>query len=275
MSTLFRREFLWQKTKMKTIKNKITLNLNSNAEVNVKAFIAPIEHTLSNFHVEWDALANLRAAEPEKDHQTSVFQAFLPKEPVSVGECWQIEETGVMVLLRQLNPNSSVDMHLDAGDSRGLWACLRAYNAQYAEIVFRIHAEFKLEDGWFTPSQFTGHFVIDRMKKKVAFFKMSVPEGTVNFDVNWKEDKDASYSITDAGLCSQMELRVGTQDVVQDIEFVAAITQAEAKRGLAGRFYKSEQINWVPPDQALALAKAEVKPIHVISIDGPLVDESC
>ena len=260
---------------MKTLLNKIALNLDGNAEVSVNAFIAPIEHTLSNFHVEWDALANLRAVEPEKDHQTSVFQSFLPKEPVSVGECWQIKKTGVMELLRQLNPNPSVDMHLDSGDSRGLWACLRAYNAQYAEIVFRIHAEFKLEDGWFTPSQFTGHLVIDRIEKKVAFFKMSVPEGTVNFDVNWKEDKDASYSITDAGLCSQMELRVGTQEVVQDIEFVAAITQAEAKRGLAGRFYKSEQINWVPPDQALALAAAEVKPIHVISIDGPLVDESC
>ena len=260
---------------MKTLPNKIALNLDGNAEVSVNAFIAPIEHTLSNFHVEWSALANLRAAEPEKDHQTSVFQSFLPKEPVSVGECWQIKKTGVMELLRQLNPNPSVDMHLDSGDSRGLWACLRAYNAQYAEIVFRIHVEFKLEDGWFTPSQFIGNLIIDQIEKKVAFFKMYVPEGTVNFDVNWKEDKDVSYSITDAGLCSQMELRAGTQDVVRDIEFVAAITQAEAKRGLAGRFYKSEQINWVPPDQALALAEAEVKLIHVISIDGPLVDESC
>ena len=64
---------------MKTLRNKIALNLDSNAEVSVKGFIAPIEHTLSNFHVEWDALANLRAAEPEKDHQTSVFQSFLPR----------------------------------------------------------------------------------------------------------------------------------------------------------------------------------------------------
>ena len=51
---------------MKTLKNKITLNLDSNKEVSVKGFIAPIEHTLSNFHVEWETLANLRAAEPEK-----------------------------------------------------------------------------------------------------------------------------------------------------------------------------------------------------------------
>ena len=192
-----------------------------------------------------------------------------------MSEYWQIEESGVMELLRQLNPNPSVDMHLDAGDSHGLWACLRAYNEQYADIVFRIHAEFKLEDGWFTPSQFTGNLTIDRIEDKVVCFEMHVPGGTVNFDVNWKENKEDSYSITDAGLCSQMELRVGTQDVVQDIEFVAAITEEEAKRALAERFYKSEQINWVPPDQALALAEAEVKPIHVISIDGPLVDESC
>ena len=260
---------------MKTSSNKITLNLDGNAEVRVTGFIAPIEHTLSNFHVEWSALANLRATEPEKEHQASVFQAFLPKESVFLGDCWQIEKTGVMALLRQLNPNPSVDMHLDSGDSRGLWACLRAYSEQYAEIVFRIHTEFKLEDGWFTPSQFIGNLIIDRIKDKVVFFEMYVPGGTVNFDVNWKEDKDVSYSITDAGLCSQMELRVGTQDVVKDIEFVAAITQEEAKRGLAERFYKSEQINWVPPDQALALAAAEMKLIHVISIDGPLVDESC
>ncbi|MYA69122.1 hypothetical protein F4Y19_03300, partial [Candidatus Poribacteria bacterium] len=88
---------------MNTLNNKIALNLDRNAEVLVKAFIAPIEHTLSNFHVEWEALANLRVAEPEKQHHVSIFQAFLPDEPVSVGECWRIEETGVMELLRQLN----------------------------------------------------------------------------------------------------------------------------------------------------------------------------
>ena len=260
---------------MKTLPNKIVLNLDRDTEVSVQGFIAPIEHTLSNFHVEWDALANLRVSEPEKQYPAFVFQSFLPAKPVSVGECWQIEKTGVMKLLRQLNPNPNLAMHMDSGDSLGLWACLRAYNDQFADIVFRIHAEFKLEDGWFTPSQFTGHLVIDRIEGKVAFFEMSVPEGTVNFDVNWQEDKDASYSITDAGLCSQMELRVGTQDFGQDVEFIAAITPEEAKRTLAERFYKSEQINWVPPDQALALASAEVKLIHVISIDGPLVDESC
>ncbi|RKU21287.1 hypothetical protein C6499_21985 [Candidatus Poribacteria bacterium] len=260
---------------MKTVKNKITLNLDENAEIAVQGCIAPIEHTLSNFHVEWDALANLRVTEPEKQYPTSVFRSFLPPKPVSVGECWKIEKTGVMELLRQLNPNPNLGMHMESGDSRGLWGCLRAYNDQFADIAFRIHAEFKLEDGWLTPSQFAGNLIIDRLKGNIAFFEMSVPAGTVNLDIGWKEDKEASYSITDAGFCSQMELRAGARDIAQNIEFSTSITQEAAERVLAERFYKSEQINWVSAYQAVEIAAAEVKLIHVISIDGPLADESC
>ena len=40
-------------------------------------------------------------------------------------------------------------------------------------------------------------------------------------------------------------------------------------------FYGSERVNWMPPDQALEMAQAQQKPIHAISIDGPLADESC
>ena len=260
---------------MKTLPNKIALNFDGNAEVSVKAFIAPIEHTLSNFHVEWEALANLCVAEPEKRHPISVFQSFLPKESVSMGECWHIQESGVLALLRQLHTALNLNMGDDSGDSIGLWACLRAYNEQYADIVFRVHAEFKLEDGWLTPSQFAGNLIIDRLKGQVAFFEMSVPAGTVNLDIGWKEDKEASYSITDAGFCSQMELRAGARNVAQNIEFSTSIAQEAAERTLAERFYKSEQINWVSAYQAVEIAAAEVKLIHVISIDGPLADESC
>ena len=260
---------------MKTNPNKITLNLNNNAEVNVTGFIAPIEHTLSNFHVESETLANLRAAEPEKQHSVSVFQSFLPTQSVSVGECWQIQESGVLVLLRQLHTALNLNVDDDSGDASGLWACLRAYNDRFADIAFRIHAAFKLEDGWLAPSQFAGHLIIDRLAGKIAVFEMFVPEGTVNLDIGWKEDKDVSYSITDAGFCSQMELRAGARDVAQNIEFSTSITQEAAKRALAGHFYKSEQINWISPYQAVEIAEKQVKLIHAISIDGPLADESC
>lgn len=255
--------------------NKITLSLDDASEVLVKGFIAPIEYTQYNFHVEWNELANLQVAEPEKRYPTSVFHAFLPPTGVSVGDLWRIEESGVLELLRQLYPNPSLNMHINMGDSRGLWACLRAYNDKFADIVFRIHAEFKLADGWFTPSQFAGHLVIDRIKEQVVFFHMFVPEGVLNFDVNWKKYKNEPGTVTDIGFCPQIELKAGRQSVMKDTEFIETITQEEAERKLILRFYKSQQINWVSLEEALEMAPARQKPVHVISIDGPLADESC
>lgn len=252
--------------------NTITLNLDSTSEITVKGFIAPIEYTQYNYHVEWDELANLRVAEPEKRYPPSVFHAFLPDQAVSVGALWQIKEKGALELLKQLHPNPSLNMHINTGDSYGLWACLRAYDDQYADIVFRIHAEFVLENGWFTPSQFTGHLVIDRIKQEIVFFEMYVPEGVLNFDVNWKR---FGGRITDIGFCPQIELRAGSQDILQNNMFTESITQEAAERALILRFYKSQQINWVSLEEALKMAPTQQKPVHALSIDGPLADESC
>ena len=243
---------------MKTSKNKIALNLDDQAEVSVNGFIAPIEYSADNFHERWHALANLRVAEPEKQYSASVFRAFLPSEAVSVGEVWQIEEEGALALLRQLHPNPHLDMHHDAGDSCGLWACLRAYNDRLAHVVFRVHAEFALEDGWFTPSQFAGHLVTDQIEEKIAFFQMHVPEGVLNFDANWRtteEGWEPSTIITDAGFCPQMELRAGIEAGVQNLEFIEAITEEEAAHKLILCFYESQQIHWVSLDEALEIAQ--------------------
>ena len=253
-----------------TSHDKITLNLDGTPEISIKGFIAPIEYTQYGFHVEWDELANLRVAEPEKQYPASVFRDFLPSEAVSAGALWKIGEGGVLKLLRQLHPKPNLDISINSGDSRGLWACLRAYNDKYAEIVFRIHAEFILEDGRFTPSQFAGHLVIDRIKEKVASFKMHVPEGVLNFDVGRN-----STSTIDVGFCPQMELRAESQEVVPDTDFIESITQEAAERKLILRFYKSQQINWVSLEEALEMAPAQQKPVHVVSIDGPLADEAC
>ena len=251
---------------------KIALDLNDTSEVLVKGFIAPIEYTQYNFHVDWDELANLRVAEPEKQYPTSVFRAFLPAEAVAVGDLWAIESEGALELLRQLYPNPNLNMHLNAGDSQGLWACLRAYNDEFADIVFRIHAEFVLENGWFTPSQFAGHLVIDRIKERVAFFEMRVPEGVLNFDINWDSP---TGKFTDIGFCPQIELHAGMRDVLPINGFIASITQEAAERALISRFYKSQQINWVSLEEALEVALTQGKPVHVLSIDGPLSDEAC
>ena len=75
-----------------TTPNKIILNLDSTSEVSVEGFIAPIEFTVDNFHLNWDTLANLKVAEPEKRYAAAVFHAFLPNQPVSVGELWQVNQ---------------------------------------------------------------------------------------------------------------------------------------------------------------------------------------
>lgn len=259
---------------MKTFDNKIALNLDRDAEVSVKGFITPIEYTQHNYHVDWDELANLRVAEPEKQYPASIFQAFLPQEPVSVGECWQIEEEGALTLLRQLSPNPQLELvEIGSADSYGLWACLRAYNNAFAEILFRIHAEFVLEKGWFAPSQFAGYMVIDQKEKKIASFKMHVPEAILNFDVHWRIFGDERRA-ADIGFCPRMELCAGVQDILQDAKFTEAIIQEEASEALMLRFYKSAQINWVSLEEALELAPALQKSIHAISSGGPLVDES-
>lgn len=268
-----------------SINGKIVLNIDGDAKVPVKGSIAPIEHTQSNYHVEfeWDELANLRVAAPEKAYSASVFRAFLPDEAVSVGNPWQIKEAGVLELLQQLHPHPRLDMR-GYGDP-GLWACLRAYTDEFADIVFRIHTEFKLGDGWFTPSQFTGHLIINRLEETVSFFQMRLPDGPVNFEVSWQDEKswDDSNWIMDVGFCAQMELRAGPEDVLRDVTSrlesatsgSTTITQGEAERVLNRQFYKSEHIDWVSMEAALELAQAQQKPIHAISIDGPLADEVC
>ena len=216
-------------------------------------------------------MANLRVAEPEKQYPASVFQDFLPSESIAVGECWQVQEEGVLTLLRQLSPQPQLKMHINSGDSHALWACLRAYNDEFAEILFRIHGQFVMMRGWLTPSQFAGHLVIDRVQEKIVSFKIHVPETILNFDIGWTQENGDTYA--DIGFCPQMELCAGAQP--QDAEFVASITQEEAERTLALQFYKFQQINWVSLEEALEMAPAQQKPVHAISVDGPLFDESC
>lgn len=201
---------------------------------------------------------------------------FLLNDPVGIGECWQIEQTGVLEFLKQLNPNPNLDMHINIGDSSGMWACLRAYNDELAHIIFRIHAEFQLEDGWFTPSHFAGELIIDRTKEEVVSFRQHVPEGKW-FDVNWKKDKDDPnyFYSTASGVCPKIELYSGSRDGQNQTKYIAFISKEEAQQKLIKQFYKSQQINWVPFENAIELAHTQQKPIHALSIDGPLDDEAC
>ncbi len=222
--------------------------------------------------MEWDELANLRVAEPEQQYPISVFHSFLPSGLVSVGECWQIQEEDALALLRQLHPRPQLKLHINSGDPRrAMWACLRAYNDEFAEISYRIHGQFVMNSGWLTPSQFAGHLIIDRVQGDIVSFKMHVPQTTLNFDIGWtQEDGHTAAAI---GYCPQMELCAGKPP--QGTEFIASITQKDAESALISCFYEFQKINWVTLEEALEMAPATQKPVHAISVDGPLFDESC
>lgn len=256
---------------MNTVLDRITLYLDGAKNVPIKGFIAPIEYTQYNFHVEWDELANLQAAEPEKQYPASVFKSFLPLESVAVGECWQIGEDSVLTLLKQLYPRPQLRLKGDDGDYKGIVACLRAYNDDLADIVFRIHAEFIMENGKFTPSQFAGHLLIDRHQGEVVSFKMYVPQTTLNFDAGWKQENGNWFA--EIGYCPRIELCAGAYPT--DVEFTTEITQEDVESKLISHYYMFHKINWVSLEQALEMAPAQQKPIHVVSLDGPLFDESC
>ena len=256
---------------MESIRDKITLHLNDKENILVSGFIAPIEYTQYNFHVKWDELANLRVAEPEKQYPTTIFQSFLPSNAVSLGDCWQIQEGGALNIIKQLYPRSELILDNDKGEYRGLWACLRAYNDAYAEVVFRLHAKFVMNQGNVIPSQFAGLMVIDRHKERIVFFKTYVPQTTLNFKAGWKYD-GKNYG-AEIGYCPQIELSAGTQPI--DVEYTESITQENAENKLISHYYKFHEINWVSLEEALEIAPIKKKPIHAVSIDGPIFDESC
>ena len=248
---------------------KIQLELNGTEPIVVNASIAPIEFTTGGFHVDWETLATLREVEPRRNYPVSTFRGFLSTEVVAVGEYWEIDDESALQLLKQLAENPSLQLWVN--DETGRWASLRAYNEDYAEIVFRIHAAFALTDGYFTPSQFAGSLVIDRRLGELTYFKMSVPQSTLNFDVHKVINENRAF--TDCGVC-RIEMIAG-KEATQAIAYSAEMSIDEARLGLAKQCYPALSIEWVKLEEAAAMAKALSRPIHVVSADGTFMDQSC
>ena len=120
-----------------------------------------------------------------------------------------------------------------------------------------------------------GILLLIESKDRLPSFRCTFLKGTINFDAKWKIDPDEEGHITDSGSCPQMELRAGIENVGRNTEFIESITQEKVEHKLSLCFYKSQHINWVSLEEALELAPTQQKPIHAISIDGPLLDESC
>ena len=258
--------------------------LNSSASLQVHAHWDPIADSTFRMHKalpEHVELFDLAPNQPVKEYRADAFSAFLPPSTVGVGDVWELDANSVVSFLHQFHPGATAD--LGYGEE-GAFACLRACSSDYAEIAFRIHAEFTLKSAayqeWqeenderesearFIPSQFAGKILVNLKSGTVRAFSLALPARNSNVDLN-------AYGGADMVYVPRMELLATDETDPNEIAWDAAITTGEARRMLALKFYKFAEIDWLSIDEAVVQAKATNRPIHAILVWGCLDDESC
>ena len=264
--------------------------LGGTATVPVQAHWDPIESTANNLHwateekfnrakaqwqepidmvwEQWLTLFNPGPAYPLKNYSTRDFQVFLPPSTVPVGDVWDLDPEQILPFLRQFHPSATMDVGYGRNGAK---ACLRALSSEYADIVFRIHARFKLDasiDAYLRPAQFAGHLVINLNSGTVCQWTLSLPNRNSNVDMG-------AFRTHDIGFVPRMELCSLSESQPESIAWETAITAEEADRKFQNALYKFAEIEWTPIEDAVKLAKASNRPIHAILLFGVLDDESC
>ncbi|MDE0014519.1 MAG: hypothetical protein OXU36_25475 [Candidatus Poribacteria bacterium] len=274
--------------------------LSSTASVAVQAHWDPIADATYNLHqptqeqldrlkarwpepvdMEWEQaleLFNPKPAHPLKEYSTTDFQVFLPPSTAKVGDVWDLNPDGILPFLRQFHLGATTEFRIystrqgtyGSKGKKGVKACLRALSSEYAEIVFRIHALFTLDgpDARFTPAQFAGRLVLDRKAGTIVKFSLHLPSRNSNVDIN-------AFGAADIVFVPRMELSASSDTSVHEITWKTAITEAETRKKLATAFYKFVEIEWIPIEDVVELAKRTNRPIHALVLFGALDDESC
>ncbi|KAM7375954.1 hypothetical protein PAMP_005708 [Pampus punctatissimus] len=251
--------------------------------------------------VSHSSLSGLRSwkspAVPSSSFSASQFRVFLPpKNKVAVGDTWWVipselniftgylpnnryhpptpkgKEVLIHSLLSMFHPRPFIKSRFAP---QGTVACIRASNDFYYDIVFRIHAEFQLNDVpdfpfWFTPGQITGNIVVSKDASHVRYFHLYVPNNrSLNVDMEWLYGASESSNMeVDIGYLPQLELqstgpstpsiimdeegnvidsRSGTSEPIQfifeDIDWTSEISQQEAAHRLEVTFYPFKKVN--------------------------------
>ena len=262
--------------------------LSRSGSVRVHAHWEPIADATFNMHNDSPELAevfDLSPRHPVKEYGAEDFKVFLPLSTVAVGDVWALDPNSIVPFLYQFHPGARADL---GNGEEGAYACLRACSSDYAEIVFRVHAEFTLgsdtyqewqqenaEEGWereseatFIPSQYVGQVLVNLKKGTIRAFSLALPARNSNVDINACGGADMVF-------VPRMELLTMDETDQDEIAWNISITAEKARRSLELKFYKFAEIDWMPIDRTVELAKAENRPIHTILVWGCLDDESC
>ncbi|RKU22353.1 hypothetical protein C6503_04035 [Candidatus Poribacteria bacterium] len=227
-------------------------------------------------NMEWEqalALFNPKPVHPLKNYRQTDFEVFLPPSTANVGDIWELDPKGILPFLRQFHPGATTEITIRSHrtpKSDGAKACLRAISSNYAEIVFRIHAQFVLDASGIRllPAQFAGRLVLNRKEGAVVEFSLFLPPRNSNVDVN-------AFRAADMAFIPRMELSALLSTPVREIAWETSITEEEARKKLATAFYKFAKIEWSPIEDVVELAKVTNRPIHALVLFGALDDESC
>ncbi len=270
--------------------------LSSTAGVQVQAHWEPIADATYNLHqltqdqfdrlkarlpetvnMEWEQALELFNPKPVhllKNYSQTDFQVFLPPSTANVGDVWELDSKGILPFLCQFHPGATTKVTVFSRRthrSEGAKACLRAISSNYAEIVFRIHAQFVLDASGIRllPAQFAGQLVLNRKEGAVVGFSLALPSRNSNVDVN-------AFRAADVVFIPRMELSTLSSELsTHEITWETAITEAETRKKLATAFYKFAEIEWIPIEDTVELAKGTNRPIHALVLFGTLDDESC
>ncbi|KAK5857499.1 hypothetical protein PBY51_010741 [Eleginops maclovinus] len=283
--------------------------------------------------VSRSSLSGLRSwkspAVPASSFTASQFRAFLPpKNKDEVGDTWWVipselniftgylpnnryhppspkgKEVLIHSLLSMFHPRPFIKSRFAP---QGAVACIRASNDFYYDILFRIHAEFQLNDVpdfpfWFTPGKFIGNIVLSKDASHVRHFHLYVPsDRSLNVDMEWLYGASESSNMeVDIGYLPQLELQatgpstpsiimdeegniIDSQDgdsepiqfVFEDIQWTSEISEKEATRRLEVTLYPFKKVSYLPFSEAFERAAAENKLVHSILLWGALDDQSC
>lgn len=270
-----------------------------------------------------------RPAVDSSSFSASQFRAFLPpRNKDAVGDTWWLipselniftgylpnnryhppapkgKEVLIHSLLSMFHPRPFVKSRFAP---QGAVACVRASSHLYYDIVFRIHAEFQLNDVpdfpfWFTPGQFTGNVVLSKDASHVRHFHLYVPnDRSLNVDMEWLYGASESSNMeVDIGYLPQLELQssgpstpsiitdelgnvLDSRDggaepvhfVFEDIVWSSELSREEAARRLEVALYPFKKVSYLPFSEAFERAAAEKKLVHSILLWGALDDQSC
>ena len=260
--------------------------LKSSTSLQVHAHWEPIADSTFSMHKDSPELVELFNLSPNqlvKEYGTDVFNAFLPPSTVAMGDVWELDPNSLITFLHQFHPGASTAVYHGV---EGAFACLRAFSSDYAVVVLRIHADFTLEcvayEAWrdanssenddnksrFVPSHFVGRLLINLKEGTVRALSLHLPPRNSNVVIS-------AFGGIDMVFVPRMELLATDETDQNEIVWDAVITMEKAYRALELKFYKFAEINWLPIDEAVGLAKTTNRPIHAILVWGCLDDESC